>query len=188
MKIEVDTDKSNMVSTSVVAKFLNLSDERIRQLSEDGFLESERVGRLWKYDLIPTVNTYLEYWKNKAKNADLNLTDEQRKLKADADWKEARADIEAMKRDEIKGSLHSSDDVLKITLDMVMAVRASLLALPGMCAMDCANAQTAAEASGVIKTAVNDILNGLTEYEYDPEKYKELVRERETWIRANSEE
>lgn len=188
MKIEVDTDKSNMVSTSVVAKFLNLSDERIRQLSEDGFLESERVGRLWKYDLIPTVNTYLEYWKNKAKNADLNLTDEQRKLKADADWKEARADIEAMKRDEIKGSLHSSDDVLKVTLDMVMAVRASLLALPGMCAMDCANAQTAAEASGIIKNAVNDILNGLTDYEYNPEKYKELVRERETWIRADNEE
>ena len=190
MKFELDTERSNIVSTSVIAKFLNLSESHIRRLSDDGFLEADQDGEGTKrrYDLIPTVNTYIEYWKNKAKNADLNLTDEQRKLKADADWKEARADIEAMKRDEIKGSLHSSDDVLKITLDMVMAVRASLLALPGMCSMDCANAQTAAEASGIIKNAVNDILNGLTDYEYNPEKYKELVRERETWIRADNEE
>ena len=188
MKVSIDTDKQNFVSTKIAAKFLNLSDERIRQLSEEGFLEAERVGRLWKYDLIPTVNTYLEYWKNKAKAADANLTDEQRKLKADADWKEARADIEEMKRDELKGQMHSSDDVRKVTLDMVMAVRAALLAIPGMCAVDCANAQTPAETSGIIKNVVNDILNSLADYEYDPEKYKEMVRERESWIRANGEE
>lgn len=185
--IEVDTEKPNIVSSTIVAKFLNLSDERVRQLSDDGCLDSEREGRLRKYDLIPTVNTYIEYWKNKAKKADSNMSDEQRKIKADADWKEARADIEAMKRDELKGALHSSDDVMNITSDMVMAVRAAILALPGMCAVDCANAQTAAEVSGIIKNAVNDILNGLTEYEYNPEKYKELVRERETWIGQDNE-
>lgn len=187
MKVEIDTDKPNMVPTSLIAKFLNVSNERVRQMSEEGFLDSERVGRLWKYDLIPTVNTYIGYWKNKAKNVDLNLSDEQRKIKADADWKEARADIEAMKRDELKGSMHSSDDVLKITRDMVMAIRASLLALPGMCAVDCADARTPAEASGFLKNAVNDILNELTEYDYDPVKYKKLVRERETWIRGDGD-
>lgn len=112
------------------------------------------------------------------------MSAEDRKAKADADWKEAKAEIEQMKRDELKGSLHSSEDVEKITTDMVMAVRAQVLALPGMCAVDCADAKTPAEAAGIIKNAVNDILNGLTQYEYDPGKYKKLVQERETWIQS----
>ena len=186
-KFEIDTNKQNLVSSTIAAKFLNLSDERVRQLSDDVFLEYELAGKRRKYDLIPTIITYIEYYKNKAKNADANLSDEQRKIKADADWKEARADIESMKRDELKGSLHSSDDVMEITTDMVMAIRAALLAIPGMCAVDCADAQTPAETSGIIKKAVNEVLNGLADYEYDPEKYKELVRERETWLRGSDD-
>jgi phage terminase Nu1 subunit (DNA packaging protein) len=182
-----DFGKKNMVSPQQLGNVIKLSGERVRQLADEGIFEVEKNGRNRRLDLFPSIQLYIEYLR-KQMSPTRNMNDEERKLKADADWKEAKADIEAMKRDEIKGSLHSSDDVLKITLDMVMAVRASLLALPGMCAMDCANAQTAAEASGIIKNAVNDILNGLTEYEYDPEKYKELVRERETWIRADNEE
>lgn len=186
--IGLDVEKPNFVSTIIVAKFLNLSDERVRQLTKEGYLVGEKVKGKMQYDLIPTVNTYLEYWKNKANKVDLNMNDEQRKLKADADWKEAKADIEAMKRDELKGSLHSSDDVFAVTQDMVMNIRAELLAIPGMCAVDCANAKTPAEASGIIRDAINNILNGLTEYEYNPEKYKKLVRERETWLVGDHEE
>lgn len=116
------------------------------------------------------------------------MTDEARKSKADADWKEAKAEIEQMKRDELKGSLHSSEDVEKITTDMVMAIRAQILAIPGMCAVDCAEASTPAETAGIIKNAVNDILNGLCGYEYNPAKYKELVKEREDWIKSLEED
>ena len=185
--ITIDTDKVNRVSTTIVGKFFDCTAEYVRQLGDEGYLSYERNGNNREFDLIPTVNTYIDYLKNKANKVDLNLSDEERRLKADADWKEAKADIEAMKRDELRGSLHSSDDVYKITSDMVMAIRAELLALPGMCAVDCANVKTASEVSGIIKNAVNDVLNRLTEYEYNPEKYKELVRERETWIGEDNE-
>lgn len=187
-KIEVDTDKENKVTTSIVAKFLNLSDERVRQIADEGYLASEKHGRLIKFDLIPTVNTYIEYWKNRAKEADLNIDDEQRKLKADADWKEAKAEIEEMKRDELKGSLHSSTDVETVTTDLVMTIRSALLSLPGQLAVDVADAQTAAECSGIIKTAVNDILNLLSKYQYDNDEYKKLVRERTQWMNAEEKD
>ncbi len=187
-KIEVDTDKENKVTTSIVAKFLNLSDERVRQIADEGYLASEKHGRLIKFDLIPTVNTYIEYWKNRAKEADLNIDDEQRKLKADADWKEAKAEIEEMKRDELKGSLHSSTDVETVTTDLVMTIRSALLSLPGQLAVDVADAQTAAECSGIIKTAVNDILNLLSKYQYDNNEYKKLVRERTQWMNAEEKD
>lgn len=184
--MDIDPGKENFVPTSFVAKFLNLSGERVRQISDQGLLEYKQVGNGRRFDLIPTVNTYLEYLKKQGRNTS-NLPDDARKMKADADWKEAKAEIEQMKRDELKGSLHSSEDVEKITADMVMAIRAQILALPGMCAVDCAEAATPAEAAGIIKNAVNDILNGLTEYEYDPAKYKELVKEREDWIKSLEE-
>lgn len=184
--MDIDPGKENYVPTSFVAKFLNLSGERVRQISDQGLLEYKQVGQGRRFDLIPTVNTYLEYLKKQGRNSS-NMTDEARKSKADADWKEAKAEIEQMKRDELKGSLHSSEDVEKITADMVMAIRAQILALPGMCAVDCAEATTPSEAAGIIKNAVNDILNGLTDYEYDPAKYKELVKEREDWIKSLEE-
>lgn len=187
-KIEIDTDKENKVTTSIVAKFLNLSDERVRQIADEGYLASEKHGRFIKFDLIPTVKTYIEYWKNRAKEADLNIDDEQRKLKADADWKEAKAEIEEMKRDELKGSLHSSTDVETVTTDLVMTIRSALLSLPGQLAVDVADAQTAAECSGIIKTAVNDILNLLSKYQYDNDEYKKLVRERTQWMNAEEKD
>lgn len=187
-KFEVDTEKSNKVSSTIIGKFLNLSDERVRQISSEGYLTSEKHGRLIKFDLIPTVNTYIEYWKNRAKEADLNLDDEQRKLKADADWKEAKADIEKMKRDELRGSLHSSADVKAVTTDLVMTIRAALLSLPGQLAVDVANAQTPAECSGIIKEAVNETLNILSRYQYNSDEYKKLVRERTQWMNAEGKE
>ena len=187
-KFEVDTEKPNKVSSTIVAKFLNLSDERVRQISNEGYLASEKKGRLIKFDLIPTVNTYIEYWKNRAKEADLNIDDEQRKLKADADWKEAKADIEKMKRDELRGSLHASADVEAVTSDLVMTIRAALLSLPGQLAVDVANAQTPAECSGIIKDAVNKVLNTLSQYQYDSDEYKRLVRERTRWMNAEGKE
>ena len=185
--MDIDPGKENWVPTSYVGKFLNLSDERVRQISDQGLLDYTTKGNARRYDLIPTIQTYLEYLKKQSRGSG-NMSNEDRKAKADADWKEAKAEIEQMKRDELKGALHSSEDVEKITTDMVMAVRAQVLAIPGMCAVDCAEAQTPAEAAGIIKAAVNEILNELTDYEYDPAKYKELVKERETWINSFEDE
>jgi len=187
VKITIDTEKENLVSTAFVAKALGLSEDWVRQLDDSGYLESRRVGRLRKYDFFPTLEMYHEYMRMKEKSQD-NLDDESRKLKAEADWKEAKAEIEQMHRDEIKGQLHSSDDVMKITNNLVMAVRAEVLSLPGQLAVDCAETATAQEAAGIIKAACNDILNNLCNYEYDPAKYAALVKERERWMNAEEKE
>ncbi len=184
--IEINLDGENWVSPNVVAAFCGVTDEWIRQRCDDGSLDHKKVGKARQLDLIPSV---LTFWTAKVKaNEPVSQSDDQRKTKADADWKEAKAEIEQMKRDELKGALHSSEDVAEITTDLVMAVRAELLSLPGTCAVDCADARTAAEASGIIKEAVNNILNTLSRYEYDPAKYKALVKERETWIQNGKEE
>lgn len=184
------TDKT-LVSTRTLSTIIGLTTERIRQLVEEGIFEEEsdkEHKNRKRFDLVPTVQTYIEYLKAQAKPSGDMSSDEARKIKADADWKEARAAIEQLHLKEIEGTMHRSEDVEAVINDLVMAVRAQVLALPGTLAVDCANASTPGEVTGLIKTAVNDLLNGLVDYEYNSQDFRALVREREDWLNAEEEE
>ncbi len=180
---KVDIDGEVWVPTRKLASWLDLTDNRIRQLEDEGYLTSKTESGKKKFELKESVRIYIEYLKRHKENPMLEvMDDEARKLKAEADLKEAKAAIEQMKKAELEATMHSSDDVEAITTDLVMAVRAELLALPGMLAVDVASAQSASEAAGFIKKAVNEILNSLKDYSYNPEEYKKMVREREKWM------
>lgn len=180
---KVDIDSEVWVPTRKLASWLDLTDNRIRQLEDEGYLTSKTESGKKKFELKESVRIYIEYLKRHKENPMLEvMDDEARKLKAEADLKEAKAAIEQMKKAELEATMHRSDDVEAITTDLVMAVRAELLALPGMLAVDVASAQSASEAAGFIKKAVNDILNSLKDYYYNPEEYKKMVREREKWM------
>ena len=182
----------NWISSRTLSKILMLTSERVRQLEEEGYFTSRTEKNKKLFDAIPSIQAYIEYLKHRARDAGNLLanstTDEVRKLKAEADLKEAKAAIEQLKKAEFEATMHRSEDVEKITADLVMAVRAELLALPGTLAMDVAHAKTPAEAAGLIKAAVNDILNSLIAYNYNPDKYKKLVREREKWMNESENE
>lgn len=187
-----------LVEPSVLAKIFGFDGvRRIDQLVQDGVIEPTLVtvkGRkVRRYDLIPTIMMYIKHLQTKANarsgSALLDTADDEaRRIKADADLKEAKAAIEHMKKAEFEGTMHRSEDVEKIVTDLATAIRAELLALPGTLAMDVAHAGTPAEAAGYIRAAVNDILNSLIDYRYDPEKFKRLVREREKWMNETKDE
>jgi len=187
----------NFVEPKTLAKIFNFDGvRRIDQLVQDGIIEptlkTVNGRKVRRYDLIPTIMMYIKHLQTKANAkaptpSDL-LDDEARKIKAEADLKEAKAAIEQLKKSELEATMHRSEDVEKITADLVMAVRAELLALPGTLAVDVAHAKTPAEAAGLIKAAVNDILNSLIAYNYNPDKYKKLVREREKWMNESENE
>ena len=67
----------------------------------------------------------------------------------------------------------------RLTQDMCDTIRNMLLGMPGRLAVDVANCDSAEECSVIIRDAVNAILEELSNYQYDPKKYEELVRERE---------
>lgn len=84
--------------------------------------------------------------------------------------------------------MHSAEDVEAMTTDLCLAVRSSLLSMPGQLAIDIKEAQSTAEVSDIIKNAVNDILEELSRYEYDPKEYRRRVRERQGWIDKTEED
>jgi len=66
-------------------------------------------------------------------------------------------------------------------LDLETVEDLDCAALPGRLAVDVAQAQTAAEASEVIRQEVNKVLKEISQYKYDPLKYEERVRKRMDW-------
>lgn len=182
-------ENQNLQSIKVIATIFGVSTRRIEQLKAEGIIKGE--GRPTKYDLLPTIQAYIKYLSDKANGRakkDKDGENESRKLKADADYRSAKAEREELRLKELKGELHKAEDVEAITTDHVLYLRSMLLSMPGKLAMDCANLDTAPEVANRIKEEVYAILESLANYRYDPEEYKKRVREREGFNEQDEDE
>lgn len=188
---DAKTEK-NLQRPEVIAKLFQVTVRRIQQLTQEGIIETVEIKQgkrtLRGYDLTPTVQAYIKYLKDKAYGREQKgSTDkEEEKLQAEIDMKKAKARIAELELDELEGRMHSADDVEAMTTDLCLAVRSALLSMPGQLAVDVAESTDAAEISEIIKAAVNDILDELSRYEYDPGEYRRRVRERQGWLENHS--
>lgn len=177
----------NYCKVDIIAKLFDLSVRRIQQLTQEGVLPTVAVknehGRTAKrYDLAPTVNRYVKYLSNKAYGRNEKTESlENEKLDKEVRIKDARAQKLELELSELKGEMHRSEDVEAVTNELIYTIRSAILSLPGRLAVDTFNAESAAEASDIIRDEANKILTMLAEHEYDPAAYKRFVREREGW-------
>ena len=179
----------NLQPASVIAKIFGVSTRRIEQLKAEGIITGE--GRPTKYDLLPTIQLYIKYLSDKAYGREKKQTDaelETEKKSAEAKYKKAKADMAELELKELKGELHRAEDVRDITTAHVMEVRSMLMAMPGKLAVDMAEVKTAPEAADRMKQEVNFVLESLANWRYDPEEYKQRVRERQGWNERHGDE
>lgn len=179
-EVHVITDEL-LVGSTELALTLGLTARRVRQLAQDGILPTAANG---KYRLCESVQRYITYITGD------NLTDddielEKARKKAETQIKMAKAEVARLEAKELSGKMHRSEDVQAVTEDMANVLRAMLLALPGRLAVDVTNAQSAAEASTIIRKGVFEVLDEMSKYHYDPEQYEARVRERRKWEQQN---
>jgi len=172
-EITLDT----IVSTKELSIILGLTTRRVQQLVQDGQFEAVKRGR---FNLAKCVSRYMDLI-TKEKSAS-----EKEKEAADLTIKKAKAVVAALEAKELQGKMHRSDDIEAITEDLVYTIRGLLLALPGRLAVDVVNASNSAEAAEIIKREVYIIMGELSNYQYDPAKYEERVRERRKWSRIEN--
>ncbi len=185
----------NLQKVEIIAKLFQVTVRRIQQLTQEGILATVEIKEgnrtLRRYDLMPTIQAYIKYLSDKAYGREQkeSVTDkEEQKLQAEVDIKRAKAKIAQLNLDELEGRMHSAEDVEAMTTDLCLAVRSALLSMPGQLAVDVAEATDAAEISEIIKSTVNDILDELSRYEYNPEEYRRRVRERQGWLENRSDD
>ncbi len=182
-----DVEKnSKMISTQEVAHIIGKTDRTVQKLAEAGILTCEKKGRRNLYDLYIVIREYCDYLANSGKQKFSSMEEE--KAYEEVRLKRAKAEIAELEAQELKGSLHAAEDVESMTLDLVMVVRSSFLALPGRISAELAEMDDASEISERVKTEVCDILKDLSNYEYDPEEYRKRVRERRGWLMDEQEE
>jgi phage terminase Nu1 subunit (DNA packaging protein) len=175
-------------STSAIAKLFGISSRRVQQLTQDGVIfQNDGKG----YDLEVTVQKYIKHLQEKAtgkeeKNQIVGL--EKERLDAEISLKKSKARVAELELEELEGKMHRSEDVESMTTDLVLNIRSMMLTLPGLLATEVSEINDAAETSEVIKRAVHDILEALSDYKYDPVEYKRRVRERQGWNHEHEDE
>ena len=167
------------VGSKALANVLGVTPNRVSQLRREGILTAS--GHPLQYDLAESVQSYVRYMVEAARAAPGADDDaERKKLRAEADYKEARARQEEIRLAELEGRMHSAEDVESATTQLVYGVRSMLLALPGRVSVDAAG-RTAAEVSEIVRREVCAVLDDLSQYRYDPKAYAQMVRERKGW-------
>lgn len=173
----------NYQKADVIARLFGKTTRRIQQLTQDGILPTEQTPSGRRYDLLPTIKRYIKYLEERAEKQQPESISKKLEDKLDAEikYKKAKADKAKLELDELKGTMHRAADIEKLTNELVFSVRSMLLALPGRVAMDLAAINTAPEVSKYMAEHVSVLLDELATHEYNPEAYKQLVREREGW-------
>ena len=133
-----------------------------------------------RFCLADSVQRYVGFITKEPVTEDEQKMEKARRM-AEVQLKASKAKIVGLEADELQGKMHRSEDVEAMTADLLYAVRGALIALPGRLAVDVAQADTAAEASEIIRQEVNKVLSEIAQYKYDPLKYEERVRQRMDW-------
>lgn len=182
---DVPSPNTKLVDSKTIAAIFGVDPRRVQQLAKEGIITATKDGHANRYDLLPTIQRYIRYLSDKANGRESiskkDADTEGRRLEAEADLKRSKADMAALQLKELEGKMHRSEDVEAVMTDLVFTIRSSLIALPGRLAVDVITAQTAAEASVIIRGEVYKILEELAGYKYDPEEYARRVRDREGW-------
>ena len=184
--------KEQLYDPDVIARLLALDGgpRSLNDLVQRGVIKPTIVkefgdsGRnVRKYDLIPTVQSYIRFLRDRAERRAQGTPEEAAKqAEADLRYKQARAEKMELEIEELRGQMHRAEDVAVLTNDMVAKIRGGIMAIPGQVAVDCADAQTPTEAAAVVKRAIDEFLNGTAGYKYNEVDYRRLVREREKWV------
>lgn len=171
-----------MVKPVELAAVLGLTGRRIRQLTEDGMFRKMDGA----YNLAESVQAYIRQATKETSDEDRKI--DQSKRKAEMMLKASKAQVAKLEAEELAGKMHRADDVEAIMDDMIFTIRDALEALPGRLAVDAAAAGSPGEASDVIRREVHKIMTELADYQYDPEKFEERVRERMEWSMNDDDE
>ncbi len=167
------------LKTADMCAMTGKSNQWIGQLASQGVLFKMQTAHGNLYEMHDAVKAYIGNLEERQASEDDKEADLKKKqLTAEVSMKQSKALIASLDAKERQDKMHRSEDVAAMTEDLIYAIRGALLALPGRLAVDVLDAETAAEASEIIRKEVYQVMEELSGYEYDPAKYEERMRDR----------
>lgn len=167
------------VKTADICSMLGVSNQWVGQLTSQGTLNKMQTEHGKLFNLTDSLRAYMDSQNDKIKKTAEEKKMEKARTTAELKLKVAKATVAELQAQELKGKMHRSEDVQVFTQELIDTVKNALLSLPGRLAVEVSLCDTAEECSALIKESIRDVLNELAEYDYDPEKYEALVRDRQ---------
>jgi len=149
----------NAQSAEVLAKLLDITERRVRQLSAEGIIPKVSRGR---YEMVGAVRGYIRYLRDLNLQGDVGPADYATQR---ARLVKARADLAEMEASEMRGDLLPAPDVTAAWTEIVALMRARLLVLPDKLAPVVHETTSINQAKDVIKRAVFEVLTEISETE-----------------------
>lgn len=172
-------DVSKLKPTEFLANYFGISVRRVQQLAQDNIIPSVKEKGSYYFDPPIAIKKYITYLQDSLQKRNQNSEEQEtKKFDAEIRLKEAKASLVELELNELKGKMHRSEDVQALIEDLAANIKSMLSGLPGRLAMDVVTLNTTAEVSEVIERHCFEILEKLSEYEYDPQYFKAKVKER----------
>ena len=162
---------TNLVRVEIVAKLFGVSVRRVQQITQEGIIETvsaiDENGRACRrYDLIPTVQKYIQYLSDKAygkaHRTDKEIELREQKMAADIALKESQGELHRLKTSIAAGDYISIDEVKMDYAKFFVVFKKFVMSLPTRISGMLSDALEPLEARRVEKEVsgeISDLLN-----------------------------
>lgn len=146
-----------LYTAAVVAKWLNVSERRVRQLKSQKIISEARPGL---YNLLDCVHDYIDYLKGQGTgDAAVDYTQERARLvKAKREKEELELQVQ-------RGELHDAEQVKLVVTNMLIRFRSRIMAIPAKQSPILSKKTDQAEIFSILKAAVDEALLELSDYD-----------------------
>lgn len=146
-----------LYTAAVVAKWLDISERRVRQLRDQKILVEARPGL---YSLIDCVHRYIAYLRgDEADSAALDYTQERALLV------KAKREREELELRQQKGELHEAEQIRSVVTDMLMRFKSRLMAIPAKQSPILSKKTDQTEIFSILKAATDEALLELADFD-----------------------
>jgi len=140
----------------VIAKILGLTPRRVQQLANEGVVR--RTGRD-SYDLVASVQGYIQYWEDRAKGRHVTSElDEEKLLKARLDRRKKELEVQ-----EMEGQLIRVEHFEQVLSESLSSLRRNLRNLPGAVATLLVGLEDPRDVQEVLPSSIDDALRSIVE-------------------------
>lgn len=146
-----------LYTTQAIARFLDISERRVRQLRDEKVIEEVRPGL---YHLLDTNHRYINYIRkrNPENEEDINYNTERAKL-IRAKRKNEEYELQLK-----ENTLHASEDIEVVMSDMLINFKSRLMAIPSKLAPILCKKTDKAEIFALIKEHIDESLMELSDF------------------------
>lgn len=144
-----------LFTSAAVARWLNISERRVRQLRDEGVLTEYRPGF---YDLQTATHQYIKYIKKNDGEEGLSYNTERAKLIR------AKREAQELELKLRKNEVHTSEDIEQVMTDMLIKFKARMMAIPAKLSPVIANKNDKTEIFKLMKESIDEALEELSDF------------------------